>query len=256
MFTLAYDNLIAMLLVFVRFGAMFFTNPIFSRRQFPMTVRAALVLFTSILIYPVIDTSAVEGLDELLFAVVFFKELLIGIFFSLLFSIFYYMLFFVGDFIDIQFGLSMAKAMDPSIGIQASISGRLFEIYFVLYFFATNAHLTVIRLFVDSFEFIPLGYDFNINGTSFMISVFTSIIVLLMQMILPFLVTILIMEVALAILMKLVPQMHIMVINIQMKIMMGLFLLVALAFPLSEFINNYIVSMLQALQKGLQELVI
>ena len=43
-------------------------------------------------------------------------------------------------------GLSMAKAFDPGTNIQTSVSGKLFELLFIMYFFATDSHLTFIRI--------------------------------------------------------------------------------------------------------------
>ncbi len=254
MLTVAYDNLIAMLLVFVRMGGMLFTNPIFGRRQVPTQLRIALVLILSIIIYPNIDSSAVVGIMDFAFIVVLFKELLIGLFFSMIFTWFYYLLFYAGDFLDVQFGLAMAKSFDPTTNIQASVSGRIFELYFVLYIFATNSHLTLIKIFATSFDMIPLGADYNINATSYLFSLITSVFVLVLQLTLPFFVTLMVVEVALAVLMRLVPQMHIMVVNIQVKILLGLFLLIALSAPISIFIDEYIMELFTALNAGLVHL--
>lgn len=252
MFTIAYDNLLFMLLVFVRMGAMFFTNPVFARRQIPVSIRISFVFILSLLIYPTLDTSAVQIVPELIFIFTIFKELFIGIFFSFLFAIFYFAIFFVGDFLDIQFGLSMAKSVDPTTNIQASISSQLFSIIFILYLFITDAYLAIIKIFASSYDLIPIGaQNININATKFLINTFTAVFSLSLRLMLPFLAAILILEVVLGILMKLVPQLHIMVVNMQIKITMALFLLITLAAPVSAFIDNYILVLLSTVQNGL-----
>ena len=50
------------------------------------------------------------------------------------------------------------------------------------------------------------------------------------------------------ILMKLIPQIHIFVINIQFKMLLGLILLLAFAAPVSSFLDNYMRIMLENLQ--------
>ncbi len=254
MLTIAYSNLLAMLLVFVRLSAMFLTNPVISRRQVPTTVRMALILVISILVYPNVDYSAVNPEMDLLYVVMIAKEFLIGICISLVFSFFYYMIFFAGDFLDLMFGLAMAKAFDPATNIQVSISGQYLNILFVLYFFATNSHLTMIELFVNSFNVIPMGADFDIDIAGFLLSTFISVLEIIVRLIMPFLVATMLLEVVLGILMKLVPQMHLMVINIQMKIIVGLVMLLALIYPVSTFIDNYIATMLDTMYIGLTEL--
>ncbi len=254
MFSLAYTNLLTMLLVFVRLSAMFLTNPILSRKQVPTTVRLALILIISILVYPTIDDTVINPDLDLLYVLFITKEFLIGICISLIFSFFYYMIFFAGDFLDLMFGLAMAKAFDPATNIQVSISGQYLNIFFVLYFFATNSHLTMIELFVKSFSIIPLGANFDIDIAGFLLSTFISVLELILRLIMPFLVATMLLEVVLGILMKLVPQMHLMVINIQMKIIVGILILLALIYPVSTFIDNYLITMLDTMYYGLMEL--
>ncbi len=254
MFTLAYSNLLAMLLVFVRMGTMLLTNPILSRRQVPVTLRLAFVLIVSILIYPTLDHSAIDETKDLLYVLMVMKEFLVGLFFSMIFSLFYYMIFFAGDIMDVLFGLSMAKTFDPTTNIQVSISGQYLNIFFVLYFFVTNSHLAMIEIFANSYTLVPIGASFDIDIAGFLLSTFTATIELILRLIMPFLVATLVIEVLLGVLMKLVPQMHLMVINIQLKIIVGIFLLIALAYPVSLFIDNYIVVALDTMHNGMVQL--
>ncbi len=254
MFSLAYSNLLAMLLVFVRMGTMLLTNPILSRRQVPTTLRLAFVLIISILLYPTLDHSAIDETKDLLYALMVMKEFLVGLFFSMIFSFFYYMIFFAGDFMDVLFGLSMAKTFDPTTNIQVSISGQYLNIFFVLYFFATNSHLVMIEIFANSYTLVPIGVAFDIDIAGFLLSTFTATIELILKLVMPFLVVTMIIEVLLGVLMKLVPQMHLMVINIQLKIIVGIFLLIVLAYPVSLFIDNYIVIALDTMHNGMVQL--
>ncbi len=219
-----------------------------------MTLRVALGLIIAILVYPTIDAAAIDSTQDIIFVVILLKELLIGLFFSLIFSLFYYMLYFAGDFMDVLFGLSMAKSFDPSTNIQASVSSQYLNLFFSLYFFATNAHLTVIELAVKSYEFLPIGVEFNIEMAPFLLSTFTAVVELIFRLAMPFMVSIMLLEVLLGVLMKLVPQMHLMVINIHMKILLGMFLLIAMAGPISLFVDNYLSVALDTIYAGIIEI--
>ena len=48
--------------------------------------------------------------------------------------------------------------------------------------------------------------------------------------------------------MKLIPQIHVFVINIQLKLLMGMVLLLAFASPIASFVDNYMRVMLENLQ--------
>ncbi len=254
MLDIAYENMLALLLVFIRIGGALFTNPILSRRAVPMTLRVALVLIIALLAYPTIDASVIDPSNDMQYVIILFKELLIGIFFTLIFSLFYYMLYFAGDFMDVLFGLSMAKSFDPATNIQASVSSQYINLFFSLYFFATNSHLTLIDLTVRSYEFLPMGVDLDIQMAPFLFSTFIAVTELVFRLVMPFLVSIMLLEVLLGILMKLVPQMHLMVINIHMKILLGMVLLVMMAGPISVFVDNYLSTTMDTIYAGIIEI--
>lgn len=50
------------------------------------------------------------------------RELFVGLACGFVFQVYYYMLFFAGDWMDMHFGMSMAKVFDPGTSIQASMS--------------------------------------------------------------------------------------------------------------------------------------
>ena len=65
---------------------------------------------------------------------------------------------------------------------------------------------------------------------------------------LPFVAAEFVIEVAMGILMKLIPQMHVFVINIQLKILVGIFLLLAFAQPIGDFMDRYMEAMLHSVE--------
>ncbi|MEG0853961.1 MAG: flagellar biosynthetic protein FliR, partial [Angelakisella sp.] len=184
-----------------------------------------------------------------------FREIFVGFVCGFVFQIFYLLLFFVGDFIDMQFGLSMAKVFDPGTNIQASISGKFFDIMFVLYFFATGSHLVMLKLFASSYLILPAGAQgMTLNAAKFVIEVFIAAFSLVIRLALPFVIAEFTVEMAMGVLMKLIPQIHVFVINMQIKVGLGLLLLILFAQPVSSFIDNYTVLMLENMQRAIYAL--
>ncbi len=52
------------------------------------------------------------------------------------------------------------------------------------------------------------------------------------------------------VLMKLIPQIHVFVINIQFKLLLGILMLLAFSSPIASFIDNYMRIMLENLQRA------
>ena len=240
-------------LVFCRMGGMIFFNPLFTRANIPAPLRVALVLGTTVLLAPSVADGAAAITNEfgLLFGIL--SELAIGVVMGYLFQLFFYLLLFAGDVIDMSFGLSMAKAFDPGTNIQSSLSGRILQIFFVLYFFATDSHLVLVRLIVNSYEIIPAGQvHFSSGVWQYLLEAFVFAFSLAVRLTLPFVAASFVLEIALGVLMKLIPQINVFVIHFQMKIMFGMFLMFLFAVPTGTAMESYLNQTLRYMQGALQ----
>jgi len=237
------------LLVFARMGGLLGMNPLLARRNVPSMVRAGLTFLMTALIAPGVTVTGVAASDSLSLALGMMKELFVGFACGYVFQVFYYMLFFAGDLMDTNFGMSMAKVFDPGTSIQLSVSGSFLNIIFALYIFVTNSHLLLIRIFADSFQVLPVGtMGFSQDAARFFIDLFASVFAMGLRLTLPFVAAEFVLELSMGVLMKLIPQIHIFVINIQFKMLLGLLLLLAFAGPLASFTDNYMRLMFESLQ--------
>jgi len=235
------EGLGAYILVFCRMGSMLFFNPLLARKNVTSAVKVGLALGITLIITPTLDVSQIESFEGLVFLFAMVKEFMVGFAAGLVFQIFYYMLFAAGDIIDIGFGLSMAKMFDPGTNIQASVSGNLFQMLFVLYFFATDSHLTFIRIMVSSYDVVSIGaVTVGQDVAHFIMTMFVSAFSLIIKLCAPFMVATFVLEVALGVLMKLSPQINIFSVHFPLKIFLGIILLFAFAVPVGNFMENYI----------------
>lgn len=242
-------NSAAWLLVFARMGGLLGMNPLLTRRNVPAMVRTGLTFLMTALIAPGITVTGVAAENSLSLALGMIKELFVGFVCGYVFHIFYYMILFAGDLMDTNFGMSMAKVFDPGTSIQLSVSGNFLNILFALYIFVTNSHLLLIRIFADSFRVLPAGtVTFSQDGALFFIELFASVFSMGLRLALPFIAAEFVLELSMGVLMKLIPQIHIFVINIQFKMMLGLLLLLAFAGPIASFTDNYMRLMFENLQ--------
>ena len=249
--TIQFEGLNAYLLVFARMSGFIFFNPLLGRKNIPSQVRAGLVLLLTLLITPVLQAPeiAYDSID-MLFAL--FRELSAGFICGFVYQIFYYLLLFIGDWMDTEFGMAMAKVFDPATNIQISLTGNLLTILFALYIFATDSHLVMIQIFALSFKIVPLGaVTLSPEAFQFALQLFIDMFSLVLRLLLPFAVVEFSLQVVMGIMMKLVPQIHVFVINFQLKQGLGLAMLFFMGPVIASFLNNYIVIMLENISRAL-----
>ena len=92
-------------------------------------------------------------------------------------------------------------------------------------------------------------------AAGFGIDIFVSVFSLAVRLAFPFVATEFVLEMGMGILMKLIPQIHVFVINMQFKILLAITMLFVLAAPITTFIENYIIVMFDNLEEALNVLV-
>ena len=151
--------------------------------------------------------------------------------------------------IDFQLGLTMATVYDPQSNSQVAVTGGVLQTWFMLVFFATDAHLALMKILITSADIVPYGGIVITQGlASRMIEIFLQCVDLGVRLSLPILAAEFLVEVGIGIMNKVVPQISIFVINIQLKIIVGLGLLVILFSPIGEHLNRIMTEMMKTVQ--------
>lgn len=236
--SLVLNQLPEQLLIFARIAGLLLLNPIFGRRTIPTMVRMGYVLWLSLFLLPLVSTNRIV-VDDLTFILLLFKEILLGFSFAYVFQLYLLFLHFIGDLLDYQFGLSMSKVFDPGSQIQASITGNLLSWIFILMFFLSDTHLLWLRFIHSTFDHLPLDAWLNLTRLAgIMVDLFIVVFASTLRLAIPMLIAAFILEVAMGILMRLIPQIHVFVINIQAKILLNIVLLVLLMQPITHFLDT------------------
>lgn len=251
--SLIYGNLGLYVLVFVRTAGMIGLNPVMSKKGVPVSVRTALVFCVTILLASSVPAGSSASLDSFDFFIALIKELAIGCTLGYVYNIFFYMLMTAFDFMDMQIGLTMAKVLDPNTNVQQAFTGNFLSSVFVAYVFATDSHLLLIRLALYSYDIIPAGAEVFMyeEVIKYMLNIFSSAFMLAIRLSFPFIAIEFVLEMCLGLLMKLVPQVHIFVVNMQLKIITGLLLFFLMTSQITVFIDNYITVIFENMQNVL-----
>jgi len=232
----------------------FIFNPIFGRTTVPMRVRVSMTLvLTLIMLTHITGGTDIIGYiptSTLGFAGTLIFEALIGFLFGFIVNLILTVIIYAGKVMDQQMTLALAESMDPSIGASMAISANLFYYMFILYFFVVGGHLNYIYLFALSYQLVPIGatIDPAWHLIPYVIAMYLgTVLTLAVKMAMPIIAAQLILQIAVGIIMKAVPTIKLLTVNIQMKLMMGFFILMAIAGPMSDFLQRLMDIMFESL---------
>ena len=203
----------------------------------------------TILIYSLSMEEVVEPENMIIFGFLLMKEFVVGYMIGYVMELFFFAITFGGYIIDFQLGLSMSTVYDPQSNSQVAVTGSLLQTWFMLLFFAVDAHLALMKIMVTSAEIVPYGgIVITTNLGKRVIELFLECAELGVRLSLPILAAEFLVEVGIGIMNKVVPQISIFVINIQIKLIVGMGLLVILFSPTGEHLNRILTEMMKSVQ--------
>ncbi len=236
-------------LIMMRMAGFVLLNPILGRNSIPMFVKSGLILVLTFLLYSFSQGEPIEVTSPLVYSILLIKEFVIGYFLGFVIQLFSMVITFAAAVIDFQMGISMAMIYDAQNNAQIPLSGSIYNVFFMLLFFATDAHLAMMKILLTSSDVVPYG-EVAFAGGAFwaMLDIFSECIVLAMKLAFPILAAEFIVTMGLGILMKMIPQINVFVVQIQVKIIVGLALFLFLFAPMSDVLEDLITSMLQQMR--------
>lgn len=242
-------------MIVMRLGGLVSINPIFGRTNIPPMVKSGFVLVLSLVVYTFTGKgAAVAGPFTMLsYGILLVREVFVGIVLGFVFNLFFAIVQYVGTVIDFSMGLSMATAYDPQSHVSATINANLFYLFMMALFFTSNCHLVFLELILRTGNTIPYG-NLTIPAQLAvpMLDLFKSCMEMALRMAFPMLAIQLLSEVGVGILMKMIPQIDVFVINIQLKIGIGMLFMLLMISPYGEFIENLLRQMMEQLSMALQ----
>ena len=218
-------------LIWVRVSTMLLIMPVFGTAQIPTPVRVALGLIVSFVIYPTVPAIApLNDLDSL--AVALTTQVIIGILFGFVTQLVFMGVQFAGEIIDIQIGFAVANVINPATQSQVTIVGEFQLAIATIIFLITNSHLLFFQGMGGSFHMLPLPWATITVATQHgLITFFTQALLIVFSIAAPAAITLFLVNIALAFLARVAPQMNIFVIGFPMQITIGLLMLI-LTLPL------------------------
>lgn len=233
------NGALVFMLVMMRMTGMLALNPIFGRNNIPVILRAGLAFIMAIILTSLLPFPAMPEPTLANFAFMTLAELMIGFAAGVLINLFLSIIATAGEVVDMQMGFAMANVFDPNSNMSMALTATVFNAIFLLAFFTTGNYLNFIYLIVQTFGIIPLGtVGFSPEGLLYLPNFFSTILVFSAMLALPMVVVQVIVTLAVGVIMRIVPQINIFVLNIQIKLVIGILVLVFLLQPMMAFFNN------------------
>ena len=241
------------LLITARMSGFVLFNPLLGRQNFPSFFRAGFVLVLSAFTYSLEGGRLEPPSGVLPFAAAILLEIALGLVLGLVVHFFFYIPQMAGLAIDTQMGMTMNQTYDPGSRSNMSVTGTMLNTLMILLFFAGNGHHTLLRIMITSGEVVGYGgVSIGNDLTNLALELFIECTVLAVKLCMPILAAELIGQLGMGILMKVIPQINVFSINIELKVIIGLALLLMLMLPVSEFLLEAEQTMLNSLHTMLR----
>ncbi len=214
---------LAVMLISVRVGAVFLLTPLFSIGNIPIRIRVMLTMALSLMFVLLLWEQqlfmniSVNDLFEIIIGEAFLGVMLaFGVFTA--FATFN----FAGRILDYQMGFGVANLIDPVTNNQEPLLGVMLNIMAVIIFFLIDGHHLIIKGLIYSFQVIPPGTIISHFPIVEIIKQFGAIFIFGLGLVAPVVFVVFLLDAALAIAARTMPQVNMFILGIPIKIFVGL----------------------------------
>ena len=213
-------RMVVFVLALARVGGLFMVAPILGSRTAPVRVRAAVAFFLATAI-------AVDAGPIRLFAALSL-EVAIGFTVGTVAQFVFGGVQMAGQLAGIQMGVGLSNLIDPQTQEHVTALAQWQNLLALLVFLAVDGHHLLIRAIAESFTLVPIGGGFpTTDGLGRVLVLAGSIFVIALRVAAPIIVMLLLINGAMAVLAKLIPQLNVFVVSFPLHVGVGLLMLAA-----------------------------
>ncbi len=218
------DALFGLFMVFTRCSAAFMSSPLFGAQNTPVNVRILTSLAVSFAISLVVKANIGHTPPNLgAFIMAILNEVASGLLIGMLLQLVIQIAMIAGSFLDMQIGLGMSQTMNPLLGIPVTIIGQFKVMLATMIFLSMDGHHMVIQSIVNSYKVAPTLTlsDMGILQTG-VVHLLGNFMLLSIQIAAPVLGVSIIIDAALGLMSKALPQLQPIQIGAPAKLALGM----------------------------------
>jgi flagellar biosynthetic protein FliR len=220
-------------LVFFRIAGMMLYAPLFGSSRIPRRVKVLITAILAMAITGSVPAPSVMPQSNWELAVGIAGEMCFGLALGMVMSFTFIAVQWAGEIIGQQMGFNMSQVFDPQFGSQGSLVGDLLFMLALVIFLSIPpemggpGHHALLRGVGDSFRTLPLmSVNINADLLDLLFGMLQSATTLALQLAAPILVTMLVVDLALGLLGKTMPQFNIMSAGVTTRALAGLVVLI------------------------------
>jgi flagellar biosynthetic protein FliR len=241
----------AMLLTLVRVSGILVFAPFFSASAIPVRAKAVFAGAVAVLLAPLVATLP-RAHAEIDFAALI-GELAVGLIYGLILALLNEMLLFAGEIAGLQFSFSAVNLLDPTSSIQTPLMGDLFQLVGTLVLIAAGLDRILLASLVRSFRAVPLGtYAIQPITSHAIVESAGGIFLAAVELAAPVLAATMLVELKVALLSRLSPQLPVMSLTVPMKTLVGFAVLTGSLALWPRFIEARFAGLLDMAERLLQ----
>lgn len=211
-------------LILLRMIAFVVSSAIFGSPTVSTPVKVLLSIVLSLLIFPAVKVGNVNYdliSNEIIGLAV--RELVVGLALGFLTRLFFFVVTMTGDLVSMSVGLSASQMYNPMLGSHGNTIDQFYSTLGTLVFLAINGHHMLLSSIVQSYDLLPVSsLSLNVGVFAEMAAYGQSVFIMAIKMCAPVLVTILLVNLAMGILGRAVPQINVLVTSMPVTIMLGM----------------------------------
>lgn len=225
---LSTEQVEAFILVLLRVSAIVVTIPVISDQSVPVRFKAALSIFITLIIFPIVLPKISQPISYPLLILMYKMagEVMIGLIIGFAARLIFVGIQMAGDMVGFQMGLSIANVIDPMTSTQVSIITELQYLIAMLVFLAVDAHHIFFSAIIQSYSIIsPLTFHFSGQLMQFIFDFSKEMFVVAIKIGAPLIAVMLFTTVGLGIVARTVPQINVFIVGMPLQITIGLIFL-------------------------------
>jgi flagellar biosynthetic protein FliR len=256
LFNINVQEFYSFFLTFIRIGTVVFMLPFFGAGTIPNSVKGALCFVMSLAVWPKLSfAGSLLPMDTVGLLLMFTGELLLGLVLNIIILLLFSAIQTGGFYMGFAMGFSMMNVLDPMSGVSESVTAQLFYQCAILIFLTINGHLYLLQGLADSFTLVkPGGLLLSPQLTGSLITFSAQIFILAAKISAPIMVSLFLVDLALALVSRAAPQMNVLMVGFPLKIGVGFLFMTMVLTALGHFVTNYVLELGPMFRAAMQQI--